>query len=462
MSAARHAGYGLLAVLVLIVVLLAFFAWRVRHVATLPPQPATSVAVSRLLTQPIADDVPDAEHVRRGQYLVREGDCLSCHLAAGGKPFAGGLGLNTPFGVIYSSNITSDRNAGIGAWTSDQFYRAMHDGIGIHGERLYPAFPYPWFERASRADDDAILAYLKTVPPVDSTPPPNRLPFPFNIRKTVAAWDLLFLHQKAFTPDPQQSAEWNRGAQIVNGLGHCGGCHTPKNTLGADKSSEMFWGADLDNHVAPDLTSNAHTGLGTWSVDEIVEYLKTGRNARANAGGPMADVITYSTSLLNDDDRHAIAVYLKSLPASDDESAKTPDPGAMKRGAEIYTDACSACHLGNGVGQPGFFPPLGRNSVVQQRDPTGLLHILLAGSRTAPSPTRPSPLAMPSFAWKLSDAEIADVSTYLRNSWGNRANDVSTKDVRDLREKLDLTTVHLTANSGDHDQAPVPTGNLNR
>ena len=430
----------------------AFVACALRQVATLPAQPVASVAAASILSQPVADGVANAEQVRRGQYLVRTGDCLSCHLAAGGQPFAGGVGLNTPFGVIYSSNITSDEKSGIGGWTSDQFYHAMHDGIDDQGAHLYPAFPYPWFTHISREDDDAILAYLKTTPAVRSTPPANQLPFPFNMRVMVAGWNLLFLRTASFTPDPRQSEEWNKGAAIVNGLGHCGACHTPKNMLGADKSGDQFHGGVLDNFVAPDLTANSRTGLGSWTIDDITEYLHTGRNARASAGGPMADVITYSTSLISDEDRHAIAVYLKTWPASADDTPNPPDGAAMKRGAEVYSDACSSCHLGDGVGQPRFFPPLGHNAIVQQSNPVGLLHIVLAGSRAGPSPSRPSPLTMPSFAWKLSDQEIADVSTYMRNSWGNQAGGVSADTVRALREQLRLQTVHLTDNSGDHER----------
>lgn len=437
--------------LIFVVLGSALVACTLRHVATLPAQPVVSVADASILTEPIVARLPNAEQVGRGQYLVRAGDCLSCHLTAGGQPFAGGLGLNTPFGVIYSSNITSDKDRGIGDWTPDQFYRAMHEGIGIHGEHLYPAFPYPWFTQVSRQDDDAILAYLKTVPAADTIPPANALPFPLNIRAVVTAWNVLFLNSKTFTRDPTQSEEWNKGAAIVNGLGHCGGCHTPKNRLGADKRGDQFHGGVSDNFVAPDLTDNVQTGLGDWTVDDITEYLHTGRSARASAGGPMADVVTYSTSLLNDEDRHAIAVYLKTQAARVADTPNSPDRTAMKRGAEVYSDACSSCHLGDGLGQPRFFPPLGKNAVVQQPNPIGVLHILLAGSRVGPSPSRPSPLTMPSFAWKLTDQEIADVSTYMRNSWGNHASTVSADAVRSLREKLQLQTVHLTDNSGDHD-----------
>jgi mono/diheme cytochrome c family protein len=451
MSAGRVVRRTLWILLAVIIILGAVLAWKLSHVSALPAQPVTSVAAAAMLSQPIADTTPNAEQLRRGQYLVAVGDCLSCHLRAGGQALAGGLGLNTPFGVIYSSNITSDPETGIGAWSADQFYRAMHDGVNAHGQKLYPAFPYPWFTRVSRADDDAILAYLKSTPAVKYTPPANHLPFPLNVRMAVGAWNLLFLKKDEFKTDPGQSEEWNRGAYIVNGLGHCTACHSPKNIFGADKRDQAFHGGVLEDFVATDLTGNTRTGLGAWSVDDITEYLHTGRNARAGAGGPMADVITYSTSLMTDADRHAIATYLKTLPASPNADGAQVDAGAMKRGAAIYSDACTGCHLENGVGQPRFFPPLGQNAMVQQSDPTGVIHLILAGGRIGPSPTRPSPLTMPSFAWKLSDQEVADVATYLRNSWGNQAASVDVAKVRSQRERLNLTTEHLTDNSGDRD-----------
>jgi mono/diheme cytochrome c family protein len=402
----------------------------VSQMLALPAHPSSAITPGGLLAKRLDGSTPNAAQLSRGQYLVAAGDCMSCHLREGGEPFAGGLGLNTPFGVIYTSNITPDRETGIGAWTSDQFYRAMHEGKGAHGENLYPAFPYPWFRRASREDDDAIFAYLMTVPAVNYTPPKSDLPFPFNIRASVGAWNLLFLNSHDFQADPGQSAEWNRGAYLVTGLGHCGGCHTPKNSFGADKSKEEFHGGKLDNWVAPNLTDNKRIGLGAWSIDDI----------------------TYSTSLLSDADRHAIAVYIKSQPPSPMNTASAPNSGAMRRGGEIYSDACASCHLENGVGQSRVFPPLGDDAMLQQPDPTGLEHLILAGTRIGISESRPSPLSMPSFAWKLTDQEIADVSTFIRNSWGNQAAAVSASDVTVLRKKLDLQTVHLTVNSGD--QAP--------
>jgi mono/diheme cytochrome c family protein len=327
----------------------------------------------------------------------------------------------------------------------------MHDGIGGRGQHLYPAFPYPWFRNLSRQDDDALLAYLKTTPPVDYQPPGNELVFPMNVRAAVSVWNLLPLPPRPGTQTPQgATTEWSRGEALVLGPGHCSQCHTPRNHFGADKQGEAFQGGVLDNFVSPDLTGNPRTGLGSWTVDDIAEYLRTGRNTRAAAGGPMGDVVTYSTSLMTDEDRHAIAVYLKSLPASAAADVTAPDPASMKRGAAVFSDACTACHLENAVGQPTLFPPLGNNAVTQQNDPTGVLHIILAGVRVGPSPTRPSPLTMPSFAWKLTDQQVADVSTYIRNSWGNRASAVTAQDVAKLRSKLQLDEIHLTDNSGDH------------
>jgi mono/diheme cytochrome c family protein len=416
--------------------------------ATLPAHPVSGILPIQLLSDPIPDS-PNAAQLRRGQYLVTAGDCMSCHLRDGGGPLAGGLGLKTPFGVIYTPNITSDKETGIGNWTADQFYRAMHEGIDDEGKNLYPAFPYPWFRLVSREDTDAILAFLKTTPAFNYTPPKNDLMFPLEFRFTVKGWNFLYLNSHDFKTDASQSPEWNRGAYLVNGLGHCGGCHTPKNALGADKSGRDFQGGIVDNWVAADLTANDRTGLGAWSIDDVAEYLRNGRNKHAGAGGAMADVITYSTSLMSDADRHAMAVYLKSQAASPSVAHANPDPGAMRRGAAIYSDACASCHLENGVGQPRYFPPLGRNAMLQQADPIGLEHLILAGGRIGISASYPSALTMPSFAWKLSDQEVADVSTFIRNSWDNQAAAVSASDVQTARKKLNLDAVHLTANSGD-------------
>jgi mono/diheme cytochrome c family protein len=415
----------------------------------LPRDDIPPTAVS-MLVRPIPDSAPNAAQLRKGRALLIAGDCMSCHLRPGGAPLSGGLGLNTPFGTIFSANITPDPDTGIGKWTADDFYRAVHDGHGAHGENLYPAFPYPWFRNAARADDDAIFAYLKTVPAVRYSAPGNKLLFPLNFRFVVKGWNLLFLRGEAATVDAKQPAEWNRGAYLVNGFAHCSACHTQKNLFGADKTGQAFRGGELQNWVAPDLTSNPQTGLGAWSIDEVAEYLKTGRNGRAAAGATMADVITYSTSLMTDADRHAMAVYLKSLPASPTRSASAaPDQAVMARGAAIYSDACASCHLENGVGQPHLFPPLGHDTGVQQTNPDSVLHLILGGTRIGSLHGHATPLAMPSFAWKLNDQEVADVATYVRNSWGNNAPAVSASRAAQMRKAVGLTANRYTANSGD-------------
>ena len=428
---------------------LAGLAYAQTKTSMTAPGAAAGMTPTQLLTAPLA--VPADAQLQRGRSLVIAGDCLSCHTRPGGEPLSGGLGMKTPFGVIYTPNLTSDRETGIGGWTPDQFWGAMHRGRDDEGHYLYPAFPYVFFSQVSRADSDAILAYLKTTPAVSYTPPDNKLPFPLNIRLVMWGWNLLFFHPHDFQADASKSAQWNRGAYLVNGLGHCGQCHTPTNLFGANVERSAFHGGSLENSVAPDLTGNKRTGLGGWSTAQIVEYLKTGRNDRAQASGPMAEVISYSTSLMSDQDLQAIVTYLQSLPASPAADPAAPDAAAMKRGAEIYSDACASCHLDQGRGQPRYFPPLSNDTAVQQANPDGVLRMVLAGTRTAPTAGRPSPLAMPSFAWKLDDQEIADVTTYVRNSWGNRAQRVTASQVAHERRKLDLKTSSLTPFSGDHD-----------
>jgi mono/diheme cytochrome c family protein len=423
---------------VALLILLAAGTWlwiELNPVVVSDPPPG----VPALLTRPIPNG-PNAALIRRGRYMAIAGDCMSCHTRAGGHPFAGGLGLETPFGTIYSPNITSDRADGIGALTPTQFYRVLHEGRATYG-RLYPAMPYPHFTMIDRADSDAILAFLKTVPAEHYRQPANRLPFPLDVRLSMIGWNTLNFSPHGFTGDPNRSAEWNRGAYLVRGPGHCGACHTPKTALQAEQDGKELQGAVIENWFAPDLTGNSRTGLGRWSAADIEEYLHTGRNAHAAAVGLMAEVVTYSTSLLSDGDRKAIATFLKSLPADADTASPAPDAAAMRAGGAIFFDACTACHLVKGKGQPRMFPPLEGSAVAQQRDPTGVIRLILAGGRTAPTLTRPTFQTMPSFAWKLDDQEVADVATYVRNSWGNRAPPVSAKQVAAIRSKLKLRPV---------------------
>jgi mono/diheme cytochrome c family protein len=389
------------------------------------------------LSVPARGQQPTFGAVERGRYLTTAGDCEACHTSQGGKPFAGGRPIPTPFGTIYSANITPDRQTGIGAWTNDQFYRALHQGIGADGENLYPAFPYPWYTKITREDADAIRAYLAALDPIKSQRPANTLDWPLNHRIVMDAWNELFFKPGTFKSDTAKSPEWNRGAYLVEGLGHCGACHTPTNFLGATKTDSRLQGGTLQDWYAPSLAGDLRNGLGAWSVDDIVTYLQTGRNARTTAYGPMSEVITLSTSKLNDADLKAIAVYLKDIPAGpSDVKPAQADSKVLESGQAIYVDNCSACHRSNGEGLPGMFPPLKGNATVQDRNPTTVIRLILNGAHAAVTDARPTPLSMPAFDWKLTNDQIAVLANYVRNSWGNAGPTVSASDVQSLRQSL--------------------------
>ncbi len=379
--------------------------------------------------------------VQRGKALVDAGDCLPCHTKDEGKPFAGGRAIETPFGTIYSPNITPDLGTGIGAWSDEAFYQALHNGIGPDGTRLYPAFPYPYFTKMPRDDVMALRAYLNTLQPIASTRPDNKLTWPLNHRVFMSGWNQLFFTPGTFTPDPARSAEWNRGAYLVEGPGHCGACHTPKNALGGDKSGEQLRGGQLQGWFVPNISNDSHNGLGSWSADEIAEYLKTGRNAKSGASALMSEVVTHSTAKMSDDDLHAIATYLKRMPgAAERQPVVAPDGSVMDAGKAIYLDSCSACHRSDGSGVAHMFPPLARNANAQSDDPTTVLRMILQGARTAVTDQRPTPSSMPAYGWKLDDAQVAAVATYVRNAWGNKASAVSAEEVRSLKTRLIAAT----------------------
>ncbi len=375
--------------------------------------------------------------IERGKYLTNAGDCVACHTADKGKPFAGGRPVETPFGNIYSPNITPDRETGIGTWSDEDFYRAMHLGIDANGKRLYPAMPYPYYTKMTRDDVMAVRSYLSTIPPVTQKPPANQLNWPLNYRVLMKGWDWMYFEPGTYQPDMNKNAEWNRGAYLVEGAEHCGACHTPKNIAGADKSNQRLTGGLLQNWFAPDLTSNRSKGLGNWTNDDIVEYLKAGRNRYSGATGLMAEVVTNSTSKLNDEDLHAIAVYLKDVTSDKAEtSSNKPDDRIMATGGAIFGDSCSACHQTDGTGVTRMFPPLAHNGNVQSVDPTSLIRVILRGARTVPTSARPTPSTMPAYDWKLSDKEVASVATFVRNQWGNVAPPVTADEVRSLREAV--------------------------
>ena len=376
-----------------------------------------------------------ASLVERGRYLAAAGDCQGCHTTAGGAPYAGGRPLETPFGTVLSANLTPDAS-GLKGWNADQFYRAMHEGVSANGDHLYPAFPYNYFTHMPRADTDALFAYLQSLPPVVNKPDRNQLPFPFNIRALVSVWNLLYLDKTTFAPDPAHDEQWNRGAYLVEGPGHCAACHTPKTILGGPQRGHDFQGGPFGTWFAPDLTPNGRTGLGSWTRDETVTFLQTGRNPHASASGEMGLVVQDSTSMLADDDLQAIAAYLADRAAAPAPSMTPPDTAQMKAGEAIFVDQCSACHLMHAQGQTLAFPPLAHSANAQQTDPTTALHIILAGAQASPTRTAPTPFTMPAFAWKLDDRQVAAVATYVRNEWGNAAPAVGADQVARLRAKL--------------------------
>jgi mono/diheme cytochrome c family protein len=377
--------------------------------------------------------------IERGRYLTEAADCAACHTQlGGGKPFAGGRRIETPFGGITSANITPDRETGIGSWTDRQFDDAVRRGIRPDGSRLYPAMPYTFYSKMSRDDVIAIRTYLNTIKPVHRRVETDTLPFPFNVRFAMRAWDTLFFDNEGpFKPDPTKSAEWNRGAYLVQGPGHCGACHTPKNFLGGDKTSEAYKGSALQGWFAPNITNDSTKGLGGWSADDIMSYLTTGHNRISAATGPMAEVVEMSTSHLTESDAHAIATYLKSLAGDNASGSKVAadDPG-MKAGGAIYRDQCAACHALDGKGVSGLFPSLAESGVLRSSDPRSAIRIVLRGARSVATDKSPGAPGMPSFGKELTDQQIADVLTYVRNTWGHPAPAVPESAVSDARDDL--------------------------
>ena len=396
------------------------------------------LATAMLITVHAARADEDAYvQIQRGRALTVAGDCVACHSPAGRPAFSGGRAIETPFGKINSANLTPDVETGIGSWTADDFSRAMHEGLRPDGAHLYPAFPYTYYTRVTRADTDAIFAFFRTLPAVSNRVDRDTLPFPFDIRTSMIAWNAMFFTSGTITADPARSEAFNRGAYLVEGLGHCGACHTPMNGLGASRDSAYLQGNLLQGWVAPNITADARMGIGGWTEAAIVEYLRTGRNDVAAASGPMAEVVMNSTALMADADLHAIALYLKERGGAGTSATPIPanDP-TMQVGQNIYADTCSACHTSTGAGIDRLFPRLAGAPNVQQTDATTLIRVVLTGTRAASTAGAPTAPAMPSLGWRLDDDQVAAVVTYIRNAWGNAAPPVTVSEVARLREKV--------------------------
>jgi len=366
-----------------------------------------------------------------GLYMARAADCMPCHTRPGGTPFAGGLEISTPFGTLSTPNITPDPDTGIGRWSDDQFYAALHDGIGHAGEYLYPVMPFPSYTKMTREDDLAIKRYLFSLKPVFAPRAPSAMAFPFNVRKSLLAWRELYFTPGTFKPNPVHSADWNRGAYLVQGAGHCGACHTPRNLLGASETSARLAGGVVAQWLAPNISSDPLAGIGDRTIAQITDFLRTGANANMGvAFGPMAEVVHNSLHYLTDADVRSIAVYLKEGPDRK-EPAQVADAtkADLRRGANLYLENCAQCHQDKGQGISGAVPNLANNAVVEEFRPHDMVTVVLQGLTGTGGYGR-----MPGFAGALSNQNVADIANYVRVGFGNHGvPDVTPTLVGDLR-----------------------------
>lgn len=403
------------------------------------------VVVSELVAEPGKNQraVPAAsaaDAVRTGEYLARAGNCIACHTTQGGARFAGGRAMPTPFGTIYTTNLTQDKETGIGSWNADDFWRALHNGKAKDGRFLYPAFPYPSYTKVTRADSDALFAYFQTIPPVRQQNRENELRFPYNVRILLAFWRAVYFQPGEFKEDARQSSDWNRGAYLVQGLGHCAACHSPRTTWGGTDLSANLSGGTIPelNWYAPPLMSDDASGLADWPVNDIAELLETGVSARGAVFGPMSDVVSSSLQHLSHKDIGAIATYLKSAPAAAPAlTAVSALPAnsdeVLKLGANLYREHCASCHQADGRGVDRIYPPLAGNVSLAAGPALNSIRMVLNGGFPPSTAGNPRPYGMPPFGPTMNDDEIAAVVSYIRTGWGNHGRMVSPVDVAKSR-----------------------------
>lgn len=384
-----------------------------------------------------AASVAGPQEVARGAYLARVGNCIACHTQRGGSPFAGGRAIDTPFGTVYSSNLTPDAPTGIGEWTSSDFWRALHNGRSRGGRLLYPAFPYPNYTLVSREDSDAIFAFLRSLPAVRRANTPNALRWPYSTQAALAVWRALYFTPGTYEPEKSQSAEWNRGAYLVSGLGHCSACHTARNAWGASSDMMDLSGGviPMQNWYAPSLASRGEAGVADWEPAQVEKLLRTGVAPRGSVLGPMAEVVLQSTQYLDDADARAMAVFLKALPQREGEPAHALPlrPSVAELGERIYRDNCAQCHGERGEGVPGAYPALAGNRAVNLPVTSNLVQVVLGGGFPPSTAGNPRPFGMPPYATLLTDAQAAAVISYIRMSWGNHSGSVSEVEVTQER-----------------------------
>jgi mono/diheme cytochrome c family protein len=415
--------------------------------ATATPTPTPTAATARGGLPPASPVRPDpaaAEPAARGAYLALAGNCAGCHTVRGGEPYAGGRAIATPFGTIHATNLTPDAETGLGAWSAEDFRRALHEGRSRDGRALYPAFPYTDYTRVSAQDADALFAFLRTLPPVRAATPPPALRFPWNLPALLEAWRWLYFRPGRFEADPARDADWNRGAYLVTGLGHCGACHTARNALGGPSGPPLGGGPlDAIGWHAPSLLDDREGGFGGRSLGSATAWLATGLDGDAIATGPMARVVVDSLQHLSDADRRAMAAYLRGLPTvsavgrTDGPSWRRPvaPPGAatLELGEALYRRHCEDCHGAEGLGGPPHWPALAGNRAVTSASPVNLVRSLLHGGFAPATRTNPQPYGMPPFGPQLDDAEAAALATWLRQAWGHRASPVDARTVNALR-----------------------------
>ena len=398
----------------------AMFAWpRAQFVAAASPDAWTATSAN----------------IARGAYLARAGDCMACHTARGGAPYAGGRRMETPFGTLATPNITPDRATGIGKWSADDFWNALHNGASRDGRLLYPAFPYTNYTKVSRADADALFAYLRSLPPRQVQNHGHALRFPYDSQLALAGWRLLYFKPGVFEQDAQRGAQWNRGAYLVEGLGHCSACHSARNRLGGPDDGLGGGLIPTVGWYAPSLTSDSEAGLGKWQEDHIVQLLRTGVAPGAGVTGPMAEVVAQSLQHLNEGDVRSMAVYLKSLPGGPVQT-RTAAPRAseqvLEEGGRLYRQHCVACHGARGEGL-GPYPALAGNRALSLEEPANAIRVVLNGGFAPATAGNPRPYGMPPFSHVLDDAQVATLVTYLRASWGNAAQPVTGAQVNRYR-----------------------------
>jgi len=409
---------------VLLALLAAGAAWYAHATRLVPVAPESTVPVN-------------AELVERGAYLARAGNCAACHSTPGGTPYAGGEGIATPFGTVYGSNLTPDEATGLGRWSAGDFWRALHHGQSRDGRLLYPVFPYPDYTRVSRADSDALFAFLQSLPPKEQAQRQNELRYPYSTQAALVGWRTLFFSPGEYQPDENKPPEWNRGAYLVQGLGHCMACHAPRNAFGATASEPDFSGGQIpmQGWYAPSLSAPGEAGVQDWPQAEVVRLLRDGHSERGSTLGPMADVVAGSTQHLDEADLRAMANYLQSLPSVplSVEASPRAEPEVLALGQRIYEDSCAQCHGMAGVSEKPGFPSLAGHRSVTMPSSANLVQVILRGAYAPSTAGNPAPYGMPPFAQSLSDAEVAAVASYVRSAWGHKASRVLPLEVQRAR-----------------------------